>query len=206
MNKKAIISIFGAVVIAMMLIPGTIADDPDKPTDDGSTTESDGAYVDPDICLTSDDLPELRELSAQIEDDGAAQIVNQIISAIEDNGVVTGMQIGMMIYEGDGTGTQGIEIYSGDIDGTFPGSIWIPFGKKVLGLDGYLIRSLLPHHMFWSVVSGAGQINLQVGDVTLHEAHYGYALGFVGYARVYWGTCNSIEVHGSSGFILVMMR
>ena len=207
MKKKKIIAIFVVAVTVMMLTPATIADEPEKPTGDDSPPTDDRVYVDPDIYLTTEQLPELRDSIAYIEDDGVSQLVGQIISAIEANGVVTGMDIGMMVQEEGEIDILGIT--AGIISGTAPGSVWVPLKAKLIGPGGIIWVALTPSIIIWHAYAEPWddkEINMQVGDNYLHDPHSGIGIGFVGWASYTMTWVNhapytDIEIQGAALFI-----
>ena len=221
--KKSIF-VFGAVAIVLLMVSTAIATNAllpritlNKSALNEVPMDQNEIFVDPDIYLTANQLPSLREAVEQIKDKEIKELIEQIILEIKNTGFVDSDYIQTIaadsasrnyIYKGDQVG-----IHAGELSGTGPGRAWMPLGLKMAGATGVLFVAFLPHFLFWKCDKDYCKdkpVDIWVGSSDKHitTEHSGFAIGFIGYAceRYYvpWDWDVSIEMHGLASFIIIV--
>jgi len=180
--KKYII-IFGAVAIALLMISTvTAVDTPGSSiTKNCSVVCNEEVFIDPDIFLTTDDLPTLYATLPYINDEDFdyIQILQDIIDLIEDKGFI------------DSSDMQGIIEDSGAEITAVYGPSTIATTSKTDGwantVPGMLRLGLLPRFGFWarydyipSINQYGWHLNIKGSPVSKGD---GRAVGFFGFLR-----------------------
>jgi len=189
MNQKKYEIVFGAVAIALLMVSSATAVIVPQTqqtqiktvpaVDQGSTVQND-VYVDPKIYLTGDDLPGLREMLGETDDQETRELVEQTISVIESKGFVNSNDIKGFLKPGSGV----IGVYSGWISGVSGGWAKIPLGLKFIWPFGEYITifyaCFLPHTVKWNATrEGDADVDIKIGDdVHLTTLHKGIATWF----------------------------
>jgi len=209
MKKKRIMMLFGVAIIALLMVSSANAININKiknnneALENKNSTNDNEIYVDPNIKLTKNLLPKLKQAYEKIEDPGYKELTKRIIQKIETQEIVKENDLKEILIE---LNMQNTEIYAGKITGSAKwasAAISIPFlilpisqGSTVFWLGPAPFLSWNAAMMGPPYTNEHIDFTIGIQGKHITEEHSGFALLFLGI----WSSSTFIDmVQGSLG-------